>query len=50
MTPKRRSVISLIFIINCISKINLIRMSKWVNKSKNERTDGTELNLIGIER
>ena len=28
MTPKRRSVFSLIFIVNCISKFNLIRILK----------------------
>ena len=35
MTPKRRSVFSLIFIVNCISKFNLIRIIIKVSIFKN---------------
>ena len=36
MTPKRRSVFSLIFIVNCVSKFNLIRI-KIKKKIKKKR-------------
>ena len=36
MTPKRRSVFSLIFIVNCISKFNLIKIYYFVNIPRTE--------------